>query len=195
MWYKYWIQRLALNLVVHQQTSVCCLVKSSCVRVNVLQGARLGTHFALFFLHWLTFICSSRERRRPDGILVLEITVTRNRATSPHSHSKNIWSRWHELNTPRWFALEYPRARSTLSVVYFPFLIVARRLDRLESQAGKPGKAEVVSTPPRALVLQACRRKKDQLSIDRRSIRRYGRSLCDIRTCPPVGSGAYGTVW
>ncbi len=194
MWYKYWIQRLALNLVVHQQTSVCCLVKSSCVRVNVLQGARLGTHFALFFLHWLTFICSSRERRRPDGILVLEITVTRNRATSPHSHSKNIWSRWHELNTPRWFALEYPRARSTLSVVYFPFLIVARRLDRLESQAGKPGKAEV--SQPASGARSAGMSQKERPTFHRQEV---NKTIWEVpvryQNLSPVGSGAYGTVW
>lgn len=95
----------------------------------------------LLVLLRLSFVAAGRDA---DGI-VLEISVTRNRATSEQSHSKNIWSRWHELNTLGRFVLEYSRARATLSVGYFPFLIVARKLNRLESQAGKPGKAEVSS--------------------------------------------------
>lgn len=110
----------------------------------------------------MTFICNSRERDA-DGI-VLEITATRNRATSEHSHSKNIWSRWHELNAPSWFVLESPRARSTLSVVYFPFLIVARKVKRLESQAGEPGKAEVWTRLGRSFCRHVAERKTHFLS-------------------------------
>lgn len=170
------------------------LLKSSCVRVNVLQGARLETPLVFYCV---TFICSSSSSRQggrnADGI-VLEITATRNRATSEHSHSQQTWSRGHELSNRGGLVLERRLFRS------FPlrFWAFERKVDRLEeARAGgqaSQGKQKSLNSP-RALVLQACRRKKDPLSIDRRSTRRFGRSPCSIRTCllwAPVHTDLFG---
>lgn len=148
----------------------------------------MGTQFA--FLLRLSFVAAGRDA---DGI-VLEISVTRNRATSEQSHSKNIWSRWHELNILGRFVLEYSRARATLSVGYFPFLIVARKLNRLESQAGKPGKAEVSQVASGAR--SAGMSQKERPTFYRQEV---NKTIWEVpvryQNLSPVGSGAYGTVW
>lgn len=117
---------------------VVCYVYNLLYTCECVAGGALGNSVCFFTA---SFICSSSRERDADGI-VLETTVTPEpsnfRTVTFQEHLEPLeWTK----HTGR-FVPEYPRARLTLSVGYFPFLIVAGQLNHLESQAGK---AEVSS--------------------------------------------------
>ncbi|TRY60111.1 hypothetical protein DNTS_012010 [Danionella cerebrum] len=74
------------------------------------------------------------------------------------------------------------RRRESLIPVAISVVCTKTRVPR---NAGRRLRESRSLNSPRALLLQACRRKKDPLSIVRRLTKRYGRSPCDTRVCLP----------
>lgn len=151
-------------------------------------GGALGNSVRFFTA---TFICSSRERRRRDS--------ARDQRDPEPSNFRTVT--FQEYLEPLAWIKHTGTVRSWVFACTGDFigrllyiLIVARKLNRLESQAGKPGKAEVSQVASGAR--SAGMSQKERPTFYRQEV---NKTIWEVpvryQNLSPVGSGAYGTVW